>query len=418
MGEMMKYFVDPYKKYYEKLSGLGNIASQASSISSSIESVKSSISNLSSSIDDAKWSEMGIDELKTNVLPSLLQNHNTLANNINNTLVKIVNKATGELLPESKNLKTEDERLDKLNEELDTLLEKPEYEVDSEGKTTTTLTDKYKSEVSDKENEIKECENKCKELVQQANDIVSEIKSLDSNVEDFKVDISALNASSSSGLSVSLGQCVKDGKMIEIEFKGRKFYIANTRINALDYERYVQKYGLTQNAGVLSSECPILSQYYAMDMMRGTYTTKVQMVNFECGPSPRMNAGISTESEDELLEYLYNEATNGRLTTLQVTQRMTEKTENGYIGPRHVVTVIGFDSSVKSSKDLNPDTILVLDCVDGKIQTLSQARSEGGHERDIYKREGFYFAHGATETFLAEEVENDEWFEKYGVKKL
>jgi hypothetical protein len=155
-----------------------------------------------------------------------------------------------------------------------------------------------------------------------------------------------------------------------------------------------------------------------MDMMRGTYTTKVQMVNFECGPSPRMNAGISTESEDELLEYLYNEATNGRLTTLQVTQRMTEKTENGYTGPRHVVTVIGFDSSVKSSKDLNPDTILVLDCVDGKIQTLSQARSEGGHERDIYKRDGFYFAHGATETFLVEEVENDEWFEKYGVKEL
>lgn len=415
----MKYFVDPYKKYYEKLSGLGNIASQASSISSSIESPKSTISNLSSSVDDSKWSEMGITELKTNVLPSLLQNHDTLANNINNTLVKIVSKATGELLPVLESLKTEDEKLDELNKELDTLLANPEYEVDSEGKPTSTLTEKYKNEVANKEKEIKKCEDKCKDLVQQANDIVSEIKALDSSVEDFKVDISSASASSSGTTEAILGQSVKDGKMIEIEFNGRKFYIANTRINALEYQEYLQAVKMYQNAGFMDGQCGLLSQVYAVDMMRGTLTgrsldaVKAQAAATRVGYG---GAGIAAENIEDLYEFLYNEAASGRVTTLNVTQRNTIRTENGYRGDRHVVTFIGFDSSVKGPEDLNPDTILVLDCVDGKIQTLSQARSEGGHERDVYAFGGLYHAGAATEDFLVEEVENDEWYEKHGAK--
>ena len=55
-----------------------------------------------------------------------------------------------------------------------------------------------------------------------------------------------------------------------------------------------------------------------------------------------------------------------------------------------------------------------MDCVDGKIQTLSQARSEGGHERKLYNQGGKYLAHGATQKFLDSEVYNEEWQKKYG----
>ena len=61
-------------------------------------------------------------------------------------------------------------------------------------------------------------------------------------------------------------------------------------------------------------------------------------------------------------------------------------------------------SSVTSAQDLTPDKILVLDCVDGKIQTLGQARSEGGHERRLYAQGGNYQALGPTENFLSKEV--------------
>ena len=416
----MKYFVDPYKRYYEKLSSMGDVSQSASSVKSSTETATSSITSLSSSIDDSKWSEMGIDELKTNVLPSLLANHKVLESNIN-ILTKIVNLATGSLLSTLASLKAEDERLETLTNEYNTLLSNPEYVYDSEGNKTDALTAEYSAKLTAKKKEMDESEEKCKALVAEADGIIIEIKSLDASVSDFSVDLGTVSASSSPELEASLGSTVKDGKMIEIEFNGKKFYIANTHINAVDYEKYIQQSGAYQGKGLRPSGCAIISQIYAMDMMRGTTTSKNRMANDRSlGASSRFNRSIKSTDEDTFLEGLYNELVNGRVTTLQVTQRDTTTGSDGhYTGPRHVVTVVGFDSSVKSYKDLNPNTILVLDCADGKIQTLSQSRSEGGHERDLYARkdnkgEYSYFAHIATETFINKEVENETWQSKYG----
>lgn len=418
----MKYFINPYKKYHEKLSGLGNLTGEASAVASSIESAKSSISTLNSSINDSKWSEMGIDELKANVLPAILSNHETLADNINNSLVQIVNKAIGELLPVLTSLKEADEKLDKLNKELDTLLANPITEKDADGNERTTAA--YQREVNEKKEEIEKTEKMCIELKNAADDCINEIKALDQAVSDFKVDISSITVSSSSNVATTVGQSVKDGKMIEIEFRGKKYYIANTKINALEYEKYLQETGAYQtNDAGLDGRCSTIACYYAVDMMRGTFTKRSVMADKDAktGVCQRMGNGLATESEKEMLEYLYNELANGRMATLQVTQVNTVKTDKGYAGPRHVVTVIGFDESVKGPEDLNPDTILVLDCVDGKIQTLGQSRSEGGHERDLYQRDTGkgvrkYFAGGATDDFLSLEVENDEWYAKHGVK--
>ena len=61
-------------------------------------------------------------------------------------------------------------------------------------------------------------------------------------------------------------------------------------------------------------------------------------------------------------------------------------------------------SILKSYKDLTPDNILVLDCVDGKVQTLGQSRASGGHERRLFAQGGNYFARGASDNFLSKEV--------------
>ena len=62
------------------------------------------------------------------------------------------------------------------------------------------------------------------------------------------------------------------------------------------------------------------------------------------------------------------------------------------------LTDIGFDASVQSYKDLTPDKILVIDCVDGKIQTLSE------RNRKLFNQDKQFFARGATDTFLSKEV--------------
>lgn len=193
-----------------------------------------------------------------------------------------------------------------------------------------------------------------------------------------------------------------DGKMLRVTVNGREFCIANTSINCIEYEQFVSNARTYQNAGVGGGQCQTLAQIYAVDMMRGSNTTARQIENpngLPWSPYIRMeNTKKSENSTTPITDFTYNELLNGRPVALQVTQ------VNSEFGERHWVTVVGFDSSVKSASDLNADTILVMDCVDGKIQTLSQSRAQGGHERDLFKWNGVYQVNGATSEFLQKEV--------------
>lgn len=198
--------------------------------------------------------------------------------------------------------------------------------------------------------------------------------------------------------SISILGSVNGGKMLKIKFEGKEYYVPNTKINCLTYQKYVQNNRLYQNAGLLGGDCLLLSQYYAMDMMRGTYTRGNTMAAAQGSPATRINSFVKSPSREPILKYIYKEALEGRPTALQVTQ------VNSYKGDRHWVTVVGFSTSVKSYKDLNADTLLVLDCVDGKMQVLSKSRAKGGHQRDLFAQGGNYLVRGATSKFLNSEV--------------
>jgi hypothetical protein len=198
--------------------------------------------------------------------------------------------------------------------------------------------------------------------------------------------------------SVTILGSVSGGKMIKIKFEGREYYIPNTKISCIDYQKYVEKYRITQNGGLLPNDCLLLSQYYAVDMMRGSFTKKSAMARTEGSPATRIRNTVSSSVRSPILKYVYDEMLAGRPTALQVTQ------VNSYKGDRHWVTVVGFSTNVKSYKDLNADNLLVLDCVDGKLQVLSKSRSSGGHERDLFAQGGTYLVRGATNDFLNKEV--------------
>ena len=394
----MSYYIDPYKKYYESLS---QTKTMSSVVASSIEKLLESgncLSKLNNSITNSKWTELGIKELSTNVIPSLKVNHDTLSDNITGVISPAVNKAINELLPEVTKLKEEDEKYDNYQKELNSLVVVPQY--NSDGNVNPNYSS-YISRKNDLENKIKESKTKCEEYTRNANTIVNAIKALDSKVTDFSV-------SDFSGGSSSVIGSVEGGKMLKMNIDGQEFYVANTRINLLDYQEYINKYNITQNGGVLVGECPVFSQYYAMDLMRGTYTARDDVIHNNKAPSPRVNVTVESTNKDDVLKYIYDEAVNGRVTTLQVTKAG---------GGRHIVTIVGFDSSVKSWEDLNSDTILCLDNTTGRVSSLSKSGKEG---RDLLAMKSSktgeicYMAHGATQEFLDKEVNNAKWQAKYG----
>ena len=390
----MVYFVDPYKKYYDILSGASNSSSSISSTSDKISSADKIISNINSSITGSQWTELGVEELAGNVIPNLKSNMSVFAANFE-ILSQMSSKAFGELYPATKNLKEADEKYEEVLNELNSLVSVSPTNSDGSANPDYQTYVSKKDELEKKKEEYK---LKCEEYVRDCNTAYNSIKSLDSSATAFKVEVK-LAASSKKNDTKTIIESVEGGKLLKVSVEGREFYICNSKINALDYEKYVQKYGLTQNNGLLGGQCLVLSQYYAVDMMRGTWTSKSTMASGGGSPATRINDVVTSESIDPILKYIYEETLAGRPTVLQVTQ------VNSYKGERHLVTVVGFDSSVKSYKDLNADNILVLDCVDGKVQTLSKSRASGGHERDIYAQAGKYSVRGATDAFKSQEVQ-------------
>ena len=190
-----------------------------------------------------------------------------------------------------------------------------------------------------------------------------------------------------SGLGTQNG--ISTGAMRTYTYDGKTFNITNAKVNLDDYEAYLQKNGLYQNAGLLGSRCDMLSGYYAMDLLRGTYTSKSTMEAGSGGSCYNLNRTVSDTNVEPIMQYTYDELSKGNPVVLQVTQKRSNE------GLRHFVTVVGYNSNLTSYKDLTPENMLVIDCVDGKIQTLNE------RNRDYYNQKGKYYAKAPTTEFLA-----------------
>ena len=178
-------------------------------------------------------------------------------------------------------------------------------------------------------------------------------------------------------------------ELLVYQYNGQTFYIPNTKIALDDYAAYIRKYKMYQNAGFQGGQCMLLSQYYASDMISGKYTKKSAMDSHSGAPAVKMNERCRSENMQDVLNYVYQEINAGNPVVLQVSQK------NSYRGARHLVTMVGYTTDVKSAADLTPDKILVLDCVDGKVQTLAE------RNRRLFNQGGTYQALGPTEKFLA-----------------
>ena len=196
-------------------------------------------------------------------------------------------------------------------------------------------------------------------------------------------------ATTLTGNSLNSQAVVSSGAMRTYTYNGQTFNITNSPISLDDYQTHLQKNGLYQNAGLLGGRCDMLSGYYAMDLLRGSYTSKSTMKEGSGGSCYNLNRTVSDVNVEPIMQYTYDELSKGNPVVLQVTQKRSNE------GLRHFVTVVGYNSSVTSYKDLTPENMLVIDCVDGKIQTLNE------RNRNYYNQKGKYYAKAPTMEFLA-----------------
>ncbi len=262
-------------------------------------------------------------------------------------------------------------------------------------KTITSNEGIFMGPIADKCNEaLTELDSDCQNIITNLGQMSSYLISTSLTYQ--AADSSASDTVTGTGSDVKLNMtstnsqaALTDGSMYTYTYNGQTFNVANTKINIDDYAAYLQKNGMYQNAGLLGGQCMLLSQYYASDLLSGNYTSKDTMNSWGGSPATKINERTASENVEPVMEYTYNELSEGNPVVLQVTQKRSDE------GLRHLVTAVGYSSNVTSYADLTPENILVLDCVDGKVQTLSE------RNRKLYNQNGKYQALGATEKYLA-----------------
>lgn len=383
---MGTYFINPYKNYYEKLNTNTNIINECNNLISSATTSQQIIDSLNSKLVDSRWKELGYQELVSNSIPGISTEIQTIMNNLTDGLLSVCTISINELLPLLIKLKEEDEKFEGLKCDLAKLKAPARY--DKKGNETQSYRD-YISQESSLKSAINDSEKLCIQYQKEIDNIVNNIKSLDSSIQETNT--SAYATTSTSGISVVSTSNLDN--LVKINYNGINYNVVNTKIPVVEYSEYVQKNRMYQNAGALGGQCMIASQIYARDLLRGTYSSKEDFINMKGSPATRINEKVRSQSKDEVLSYVYNEIQEGHPVVLQVTQKRSNE------GLRHLVTVVGFKENVTSYSQLTSENILVLDNVDGKIQTLSE------RNRELYNQGGNgYYALGPTENFLAKEV--------------
>lgn len=379
---MSEYYTEEFKQCYKKLGEVkGSLQPDCETLELKFEDIDKKIDVLVNSSMTSNWEEQGATEFSKTTTQDLKNIVKTIKKNITYSLKGACDIVVKSLYPALEEMKVADEEYDEIQQELNDLVE-PTPTHDSEGRETTQHF-LYVTTKNDLETSLTAKRIILELLKNRIERYMGNVKDKDSLAKDVTI---------SSGVgSRGVVDYSSNKNLTLITYNGKQYWVINTKIPVTQYAEYVKSEKIWQRY-ILGGECMLLSQYYAVDMMRGTFTSQSQMKNVEGSPSTRINNKCLSTKEEDILKFIYDEALSGRATALQATQ----------VDPlgRHVVTVVGFDPSVRSYKDLTPDKIFVLDCADSDLQTLDK------HNRKLKAtgEHAYYQAIGATKDFLEQEV--------------
>lgn len=369
---MENFFIDPYKKYYDKLSADTALSTNGNQMKEKSTHLVSTVSRLSSKVNSSLWKELGYDELVNTTLPTLSLLVSTLNDCITSGLVVATDLAINTLLPDLTKLKETDELYTKTNDELKALVVPPKtktvkehwysintIEVENEEYT------KYLSTKQELEANLKKYETTCNDFINKIDETIKKINELNSIVNTkVKESVSSTtgvrnhNGKKEYGISSSM-EVSRTDTLINYG----EYYVVNTNYSVIDYYNHIQDKKIYQASDSrYYNSCSSVAHLHAKELTYGKSGNNLHNLLEKGGiDSCYHKNNFFSENKQVVLNEIYNELSQGRPVTLNCANNN---------GGRHWVTVIGFKTEVESGSALKAEDLLILDAWDGEIERM------------------------------------------------
>ncbi len=367
---MAVYFTDKYKKYYDSLEKATDMTSSAQSVSDEMMGAHTKIKDLSSSIDASSWIELGKAQL-TSEFMQIVSTQMGVLNQGATILVEAVTLAIGTLLPKLKILKEKDERLEEIDEQIKALGPEPSAK-DSKGNNNPDYAT-YMSKMNSLVGEKSKLDTELKTLVSDCDTTIQKINSL--KPEKIKINVPVgsndnaqyVKSNQPNNYLLTHNMLVgREGNMLNYG----EYSVVDTAFGLVDFFNYIQKNRIYQDGSDATNSCFSAAHFYAKSMlMNEKYSGSLSQQMHSAAGDVYYNRDrrIDTSNKQAALAAIYEELKAGRPVSIDVKRKKP--------GGRHVITVVGFKSNVKSAADLRSEDLLILDTWDGQIERMDTVNS-------------------------------------------
>ncbi len=354
---MATFFIDPYTKYYESLNNSGGMKEKLQLLIDNSTLLVNNISTLSSFVSSSTWKELGSTEITATNFPNIKEVLTSINTDISTHLQKAVNDAQT-LLEKVKELKTKDEEYEKKKEELESLKRSEPTYADENGYESSAHSS-WRNNVSTKENELKKLEEECKTLQDAAKALANGINAIEiEKVKEPTVVTTDVVPDNSTLVQagVNTSTWTKDGIT---------YIVPNGKISVGQYTKHTKSRGIyeTTNYSRYGDHCLGFAYVHAYDIYSGN--TKDNAESGYKYQHAGQFKGYTNDSKQAVLAKVYNEINSGRPVVLQVNGNKKGTS-------RHYVTVLGYNSNVKSANQLTEDDLIILDSYDGNVKRVGK----------------------------------------------
>ena len=361
----MKYFIDPYKKYYDCLKD-NSMSGEASAVADDVSSLKGNSSNLTSSVSSATWQEMGASTVVDTIIPGLTTLLSKLSSDLSSTLSVAISKSA-DLVTKCTELKEKDETLESKETELSSLQSNEPQKYDDNANETAAHKE-WKTKISNLNTEIKELEDKCKALQGEADGIASEINGLEvSKAEATEVTVGT-------GANDGTGEVLtNNGTFVKLNYSGSTFNVINTKkISVVDFVKFIHQYKINQtDHSAYWNSCLGVAYAYSNRLYNEGADLYTNIDSFYSGAYTANNQkAFESTDKQAVLGAIYDELIDGRPCVVQVTTKA---------GHRHFATVVGMKETVTNRNELKEEDLLIIDSWDGNLEAMDDSETADRH---------------------------------------
>lgn len=403
---MATYFVDPYKKYYDKLNASTSIVESSLKLAQFASEASTILNRLQTRITSATWDELGYQELKNTAIPLFIKRAELFKTNIDSSVVKASSIAINELLKLLSDLKSKDESYESVVSKIDNagfLEDISSYR--KERKSLESEISTLKFSINQKVDEIKVLNSQVVDFAgADASGVIEEVKGLELTAEESTKYNSIAAALTSSGVAIVTGSTpvsgegiltvggitfsaiakekssssgdvgeistviTGDGNTVTWNVLDGTWTVVNTKFDVASYAKHVAKYNISQTNkdGNYNDLCLAFSYIHASNLITGQSSDRAST------SKSYKHAGEFTDFKNDnkntVLQKIYYEVMNGNPVIMQVNG-------NKQGTSRHFVTVLGFKNDVTSAESLTEDDLLIMDSYDGKVERMDTSSS-------------------------------------------